>query len=61
MDSFFFIPRVPTYIFIYIVCIKFLLSFGHSDMYMCWILHIYVHVLVPFFLKLNVVFVIRLE
>ena len=60
MDSFFYSQGSYIY-FIYIVCIRFLLSFGHSDMYMCWILHIYVHVLVPFFLKLNVVFVIRLE
>ena len=29
--------------------------FGHSDMFICLILHIFVHVLVPFFLKLNVV------
>jgi len=57
MDSFFYSQGSYIY-FIYIVCIRFLLSFGHSDMYMCWILHIYVHVLVPFFLKLNVVFII---
>ena len=57
MDSFFYSQGSYIYFHIYSLY-QVSVIFGHSDMFICLILHIFVHVLVPFFLKLNVVFVV---
>ena len=54
MDSFFYSQGSYIYFHIYSLY-QVSVIFGHSDMFICLILHIFVHVLVPFFLKLNVV------
>ena len=50
MDSFFYSQGSYIYFHIYSLY-KVSVIFGHSDMFICLILHIFVNVLVPFFFK----------
>ena len=50
MDSFFYSQGSYIYFYIYSLY-KVSVIFGHSDMFICLILHIFVNVLVPFFFK----------
>ena len=57
MDSFFYSQGSYIYFHIYSLY-KVSVIFGHSDMFICLILHIFVNVLVPFFFKKKCLFLI---